>query len=65
MRRTISFLCASAMLVLGAYFAVSLSRHVLHWPVIGSAGLAVLGMLWLWEDFISPRRRADRRAPSL
>ena len=54
MRRTISFLCASAMLVFGAYFAWSLSGHVLHWPVIGSAGLAVLGVLWLWEDFISP-----------
>lgn len=65
MRRAISFLCASAMLVFGATFAVSLSRHVLHWPVIGSAGLAVLGVLWLWEDFISPRFRADRRAAGL
>lgn len=59
MRRTISFLCASAMLVLGAYFAWRLSGHVLHWPVIGSAGLAVLGALWLWDDFVSPRLGAD------
>lgn len=60
MRRLISFFIAVIMTAAGGYFAVTLAAHMMHWVVIVSAGLCVIGLLWLWEDFGRPIFRRAR-----
>ncbi len=60
MRRIISVICANTMMLGGGYFAITLAAHLMHWVVIISAGVSVLGLLWLWEDFLSPLMRRGR-----
>jgi hypothetical protein len=60
-RRTISLICAFALIVVGAYFFVDLPLRALHPEgiivVAAGGGIATfLGLYWLWTDFI----KADR-----
>jgi len=43
------------MTLVGGYFAATLAVQLMHWVVIISAGISLIGMLWLWEDFLAPR----------
>jgi hypothetical protein len=64
-RRTINFICALGLVVVGTYFFFDL---LLYYPAprgghgaklvalmyAGAATAAFFGMYWLWVDFINP-----------
>jgi len=62
-RRTISLICALALMCASAYAFLYLifyaSRFKLWWPA-GAAMLTFVGLYWLYADFINADPRPER-----
>ena len=62
MRRIISFVVASALLIGGVYIMVleATARVMSNRVFLGGGFIAILGVIWLWEDFVAPMVRRKR-----
>jgi len=60
LRKTVSFIVASAITIAGAWllFQQLFRSPILKgWIVMGSCMALVIGVIWLWTDFVAPMLR--------
>jgi hypothetical protein len=69
-RQTLNLTCALALTGAGIYFCIQLFPAADHfyfnrmqiWLLAASATASMLGMFWLWEDFINPIIQRNTKA---